>query len=140
MSEQENITIVKKSFENLNKHDLEANDQYIAEGARSVAAGSPGELNREQARQYTQNFITAFPDLQFKVKDVIAQGDKVAATWMSNGTHTGPLITQSGDPIPATNRKVTVTGCTVFTFSEGKIVRQEIYWDQGMLMSQLGLM
>jgi predicted ester cyclase len=89
---------------------------------------------------YTQLFLEAFPDLHFDIKDVIAQGDKAAVSWVAKGTHTAPLKTPGGDPIPATNKKVTVPGSTIYEFRHNLIARQEIYWDQVAFLAQLELL
>jgi len=139
MNEQENIQIVRKTFDNLNKHNVDVNDQMIAENAKFEATGAPGTMTRDQGRMYVSSFVNAFPDIRFEVKDIIAQGDKVAASWVVKGTHKMPLTTQSGSSIPPTNRSVTVPGCTFYELRNGLITRQEIYWDQVTFLTQLGV-
>ena len=139
MSEQENIKIVRQFFENFNNHEPDANDVYVANDARTEAAGAPGVMNKDQSRMYNHRFLDAFPDLHFDVKDIIAQGEKVAATWVAKGTHKAPLAGPGGESIPATNRSVSTPGCTVVEFRNNLVVRQEIYWDQVQFLTQLGL-
>jgi ketosteroid isomerase-like protein len=69
-----------------------------------------------------------------------ADGDKVAVTWVSTGTHTGSLVSASGMTVPATNRKIRNTGTSVFEFRNGKVIRQDLYFDQVELLNQLGVM
>jgi steroid delta-isomerase-like uncharacterized protein len=88
---------------------------------------------------YTRGFLEAFPDLHFDIKDIFAQGTKVAVSWVAKGTHDAPLRSQTGDSIPATHKKVTVPGCTIYEFRNEMVSRQEIYWDQMMFLTQLGL-
>ncbi len=141
MAEQDNIKTVRKSFDVLNNHDLDSGDQYYASDMRVEAAGSTAVMDKAGNKRYTQGFISTFPDLHFQLKDIIAQGNKVASTWVAHGMHQGSLLTPTGDTIPPTNRKVEVPGCTIYEFNpSGLIVRQEIYWDTGVLMSQLGIL
>jgi steroid delta-isomerase-like uncharacterized protein len=138
MSEQENIQIVRRLIDNLNKHNLDANVQLLANDVRTEATASPGVMNsREQGQAYTQLFLDAFPDLHFDVKDMIAQGSKVAVSWIVKGTHSAALRTPGGDSIPATNKRITILGCTIYEFRNELVSRQEIYWDQVTLLTQL---
>ena len=138
MSEQDNIQIVRRFIDNLNKHNLTANDPYVANDVKTEATAASGVLtNREQGRMYIQLFLDAFPDLRFDIKDIIAQGNKVVVSWVSKGTHNGLLKTASGDSIPATGKKVMVPGCTIYEFRNEMVTRQEIYWDQITLLIQL---
>jgi len=138
MYEQENIQIVRKLFDNLNKHNLDASDNLIANDVRIEITGAPSVLNtREQGKAYTRRFIDAFPDLRFDVKDIIAQGDKVAVSWIAKGTHSAPLMTSGGESIPATNKRAMVPGCTLYELKNNLVTRQETYWDQVNFLTQL---
>ncbi|KUN08317.1 SnoaL-like polyketide cyclase [Streptomyces yokosukanensis] len=73
-------------------------------------------------------------DFGFTVEDVLTQGGRACARWTWNATHHGDFL-----GIPPTGRQVTMTGMTLFRFTEnGKIA--EIWWqdDQLGLMQQLG--
>ncbi|MGW2746816.1 ester cyclase [Streptomyces sp. NPDC001450] len=73
-------------------------------------------------------------DFAFTVEDVLAQGDRACARWTWNATHSGDFL-----GIPSTGRQVTMTGMTLFRFTDsGKIA--ETWWqhDQLGLMQQLG--
>ncbi len=139
MSEQENITVVRKIFDGLNSHDLDIVDKYMASDVKTEAPGAPGLMDKQKDRMYTQQFINAFPDLRFDIRDIIAQGNWVAVTWTARGTHKAPLSTLQGDTIPPTNKSATVPGCTVVELKNEKVVRQHLYWDMVTLLTQLGV-
>jgi steroid delta-isomerase-like uncharacterized protein len=140
MEEQENARIIRALFDNLNARDFDASDPYIAEDYQAIAPGWPGPLNREQVKSTFQANFKAFPDLRYELQDVIAQGNKGAATWEMSGTHQGDLVAGSGQTIPATNRTVRLRASTVYDFKDGQITRQETYFDMVAFLSQLGLM
>jgi steroid delta-isomerase-like uncharacterized protein len=140
MSEKENLASVERIFASLNSRDLRSNDDLYAPGYKYEAPGAPGAINLDQAREYVQGFITAFPDLHFELKTKVAQGDFVAVAWVSTGTHTGPLRTPTGDSIPPTNKKVTGTGGSFYEFKNGKIINSQLYWDMATLLAQIGMM
>jgi steroid delta-isomerase-like uncharacterized protein len=140
MSEQENLSTVEKIFATLNARQLGVMDEFYANDYRYEAPGLPGPADLETARGYVQGFLTAFPDLHFELRDKVAQGDLVAVSWVSTGTHSGPLRTPSGATLPATNKKVNGQGGSFYRFKNGKITSSAIHWDMATLLSQLGLM
>jgi steroid delta-isomerase-like uncharacterized protein len=140
MSEQENIRIVKQAFDNINSHSVDPNDQTIARDLRVRTVDSTTEMSREDYRLYLRHLLDAFPDLRLTVKDIVAQGDKVAVTWTSKGTHKGPYTLPSGPQIPATNRPVSLQGCFFFEFKDNLISHIDGYWDRSSQLTQMGLM
>jgi S-adenosylmethionine decarboxylase proenzyme len=59
----------------------------------------------------------AFPDMTFKIHDVIVEGDKLVARYSAEGTHLGPL---SG--IEPSGRRVSLTGIDIFRFRDGRLL------------------
>ncbi len=139
MSEQENIQMVRRTFEYFNNHKPDLADQYLADNVKIEAPGVQGTMTKDQNRMYNKRFFDAAPDLHFDVGDIIAQGDKVAASWVVHGTHRAPLTVPGGGTIPATNRPFTMPGCTIAEIHNNLVTRQQIYWDQVTFLTQLGL-
>ena|SRR3990172_3373700 len=143
MSELDNIRIAEKLFDAINAHNLNLGDSYQAVEYKFVGPGTDnngGALNRDQAKAYTQGFITGFPDLHFELIQKIAQGEYVVINWVGSGTHTGPLSTPTGDTLPATGKRAVVAGSTTYQIINGKAVKGWTYWDMVSLLSQLGMM
>lgn len=140
MSEQENIKVATTFFDHFNAHDLDAIGQLQADDFESEAAGGAGPMNREQDLMYLQNFLTAFPDLHFKVKLAVAQGEHVVINWVASGTHNGPLGTPSGGAMEPTGRKTSVPGSSTYLIKDGKIAHSTTYFDMAGLLGQLGLL
>jgi steroid delta-isomerase-like uncharacterized protein len=76
----------------------------------------------------------AFPDMQVKLEDILAEGDKVACRWTATATHKGEFM-----GIPATNKQVTITGIHIDRIAGGKIVEPWNYSDMMEVMQQLGM-
>jgi len=143
MSEFDNIHIAEKLFDALNAHNLNLGDSYQTDDYKfeGPGTGHNGDaLNRDQAKAYTQGFITGFPDLHFELTQKVAQGEYVVINWVGSGTHTGPLPTPTGGTLPATGKKAAVFGSTTYQFKNGKAVKGWTYWDMVSLLSQLGMM
>jgi predicted ester cyclase len=77
----------------------------------------------------------AFPGGSMTIGKLVAEGDLVAVFWNGRGTNTG-----AGNGLPATGRKVDVTGMTVFRFVRGRIAEEWNVTDQLTLLRQLGLL
>jgi predicted ester cyclase len=79
-------------------------------------------------------YRTAFPDLQFTIEDMIAEGDTITWRWSSTGTHQGPLSV-----IAPSGKKASVAGTTFARVVGGKIVESWVNWDTFGLLQQLGV-
>lgn len=77
---------------------------------------------------------SAFPDLDFSVKEQVAEGDKVASRFEWTGTHKGEFM-----GIPATGRPVRVWGMVIDRLEQGRIKDTRIIMDTLGLMTQLGV-
>jgi steroid delta-isomerase-like uncharacterized protein len=76
---------------------------------------------------------SAFPDLNFAIKEQIAEGDKVASRFEWTGTHQQEFL-----GVPATGRQVRVWGVVIDRLEEGRIKDTRIIMDTLGLMMQLG--
>jgi steroid delta-isomerase-like uncharacterized protein len=140
MSEQENARAAVKFFEAINGHDLSRYSELLSPDFRSDQPGAAALMNEEQNNAYTQVFIDAFPDLNFDIRQTIAQGDFVAVNWVASGTHKGGLKTPTGAVLPATGKRAIVPGSSTYQFKGGKIVHVWNHWDMVTLLAQLALM
>jgi len=98
---------------------VEMVETYIAENY--TIRHDPGDpwhgqtLDREGYRNRLLASREPFPDQKFQVVEMVAEGDKVAVSWMWEGTHKGNL----GD-IPATGKVIKMSGLTIYSFEGGK--------------------
>jgi C-1 hydroxylase len=139
ISTEENKEIALSLIEALNTRDLGLWSRHLAEDYTAEHPGVSVLLDKTRSVAYHQRFVTAFPDIRFEVLGVIAEGDRVLVQWTASGTHTERLATVTGETIPPTRRRATVSGAMVAEVRDGKMVRGWFYWDQLSLLSQLGL-
>ena len=139
MTVQENEAIARANVELYNKRDLDgiaalasADAELIDVGTGQVLRGSTG------SRQFSQGFITAFPDSKCEIISIVANERSAVVEFWGRGTQTGPLVTPAGT-IPPTGRKAEVRFCQVMEIQGGKIKRMRSYWDVNTMMTQLGL-
>ncbi|HET6282782.1 MAG TPA: ester cyclase [Polyangia bacterium] len=87
----------------------------------------------EGLKMVAGTFGGGFPDMKVTIEDQIAEGDRVATRWSARGTNSGPL-----PGMPATGKPVSVTGCNVARFTDGKIVESWFNFDMLTLFQQIG--
>jgi predicted ester cyclase len=78
-------------------------------------------------------FLEAFPDLEFRVDQVIVDENLAATRWTATGTHRGEW-----QGIAPTEREVTWQGINIFRIECGQIVESWGVADHLGLLSQLG--
>ena len=100
-----------------------------------VGHGGSRTFTRAEGLAEARGFRTAFPDLAFTVDHAVAEGDLVAVRWTARGTNTG-----EGNGLPATGRRVQVSGTALFRFEDGAIAEEWTAGDTLGLMRQLGLL
>ena len=99
-----------------------------------VGHGGSTTFTHEDGMNEAKGWRSAFPDLAVNVDLMVAEGDLVAVRWTARGTNTG-----TGNGVPATGRKVEVSGTAIFRFEDGKIAEEWTSANTLGLLTQLGL-
>lgn len=132
--EERNKTVARTAIEQvLGGGNLELYDSLYAPDY--VSHNGPRDAGREADRETTKGWRQAFPDLKLTIDKILAEGDLVAVRFMAEGTNTG-----SANGLPATGKRVRISGMTIFRIVDGKIAEEWASFDQLDLMRQLGLM
>ena len=84
-----------------------------------------GEMGLPEFKNAIREIRKAVPDLTIEIKEMIAEGDKVAYSWDMRGTHN------------TTKKPVRFTGITIIQFADGKIVRDQYQSSSPSLEEQL---
>jgi len=86
------------------------------------------------SKRYAQAIRDGFGNkVEIKHHDTFSTGDRVAVRWSASGVHAGDLL-----GVPATGRKVDITGIDVFRIKDGKLAEMWQNWDQLGLLQQIG--
>jgi len=135
MSEQ-NKAIVRRYREIHNTNQLDQLDQIMAPDliSHSIFPGlPPGMAGAKASHQF---LVSIFPDTKTRTDDLIAEGDKVVERWTNTGTHTGEPFLGA----PASGKKFSVTGISIYRIANGKIVEHWGEFNSTTVAQQLGLM
>lgn len=133
-SEQERNKKVARSFfeEVLGRGQLE---EYAESHARNfVAHAGDHDASLEEDMAAAREERKAFPDMSVKINQILAERDLVAVYWTVSGTNT-----QAGMGFPATGKKITIAGMTLFRFKNGQITEEWSVFDMLSVMRQAGL-
>jgi steroid delta-isomerase-like uncharacterized protein len=74
-----------------------------------------------------------FPDIQWTLEEMVAEGDKVAARFTMRGTHLGTFF-----GAPSTGKKIAVQALNICRLSGGQIIEETGQPDLLGLLQQIG--
>ena len=133
---EDNTAIVRRIVnEMINGRNLALADTLFAPGYVYHGSGGLELRGPEGFKQLLNVYVTAFPDINLTIDDLVAGGDTVTTLrWTGRGTHKGDLA-----GIAPTGRTATVTGIIVSRFSGGKIIEDWESFDELGMLRQLGV-
>jgi predicted ester cyclase len=135
MSAQENKHIVRRMFEEVfNQGNLALADSCVAAtfvNHATQAAMLPGP---ESLKEHVVLLRTAFPDLHFRIEDLIADEEYAAAHVTFSGTHKGVFR-----GLPPTHTSCVQAQMHIVRFVERKVVEHWAVRDDLCFMQQLGM-
>lgn len=134
VSEQDHNKKIARTFfeEVIGQGKLENYAQSHA--ADFVAHGSDRDYSLAEDMAAARDERAALPDLQIAVNLMVAEADLVAVHWTAWGTNTQP-----GMGLPATGKRIRVSGMTIFRFRAGKIAEEWSAWNMLSVLKQAGL-
>lgn len=133
--------LIRRLFEEIfNRQDLALCDELFAEdfvehAAAPFGQGEPGRVNGPLAMRETVKWLRAqFPDINFTIEAIIAEGDLVSARVLGEGTNLGPI-----GKIPPTGKRFSAYSCHWYRIRDGKIAEHWATRDDLTAFLQLGI-
>lgn len=119
-------------FINTGSHELAAelvspDANFHAPGAAEPLRGPEGYL------QLLAMLRGGFPDVQWTLEDLVAEGDRVAARFTMSGTHNGPFM-----GLPPTGKPFVAASMAFYRLTGGKIVEENGLPDMLAILQQIG--
>lgn len=111
-------TVERFVDEVLNRHDLAALDELVADGT---------------LKQRVRLFLEAFPDLEVTTNLLVAGDDLVAVNLIGRGTHEGTF-----QGVPPTRRRWAATCSAFYRVEGGRIADAWLNWDLLGILEQIG--
>lgn len=132
-----NRRIIERYFEEVwNEGRLDVLDELLAENYVNHTPSTPNPPRGPGGlKPIVAAIRRAFPDLHFKIEDIVATPDRVVARTQMTGTQLGPLF-----DIPATRRPISVMQINIERIEAGRIVEHWRVTDELAMQRQLGLL
>ena len=132
--DESNGQVMRRAFEEIMTRGNVAgiNELFASDFVGHDTSG--GTFGREEFREGVLAMLSAFSDRQVKIADQVVAGDKVATRWQATGVHAGEF-----NGIPATGRRVSLTGISIDRITGGRIVESWEVTDDAGLLRQLGV-
>lgn len=119
MSREQNETLARLWYEVMwSQPDLAIADQIVAPHYAPEWISIPKQ-GPEQIKHEIRYFRSIFPDLQYKIVELVAEPDKVWMRYKGQGTQQGAAW-----GFPATHKSVTFAGATILYIENGQIVNR----------------
>jgi steroid delta-isomerase-like uncharacterized protein len=132
---ERNKAVVRRFIEEVqNNKNMELFDELNAEDFVNLSAPPGMASDRAGGKMFLGGFLSAFPDSQVTIDDMVAEGDRVATKKTFTGTHTG-----EGIGIPPTGSRVTIQYVDILRLRDGRIIEHWLSMDQLSFMQQLGV-
>ena len=122
---EENKAVVQRWFDEVWNH---GSADAVIHGRGEPMVGPAG------FKRFHAAYREAFPDVQIEVRDMVAEGDKVAFRWTATATHRGSSL-----GFAATNRNVRFEGMGIVRVRRGKLIEGWNTFDQLGMLQQLGV-
>lgn len=103
-------------------------EHYAPDGSLTVNDGPPS-VGRAAITEVARSFMSAFPDLQVLMDDLLVGGDRIEYHWTLVGTNTGP---------GGTGNRVRISGFEKWTIGDdGLVAESQGHFDQAEYDRQL---
>lgn len=120
MSKEEPKALVSRLVEEgFNTGDLALFDELYSQNFIDHNPLPGQSLGRNGVKRVTDMLRCAFPDLRWRIEDLLAEGNKVLLRMTAQGTHHGTFY-----GLPPTGRRVTISSMDLFRIAGGRIVER----------------
>lgn len=131
--QEKNKAVARRVFEEIfNQGKFEVATEIYAPDF--VNHGLTRSVGLKEDRDAAKGWLDAFPDMKMTVVLTVAEDDLVTVIWTATGTNTG-----QGNGLPATGKKGSMRGITVWRIVDGKIREEWSAFDRMRMMQQLAL-
>jgi steroid delta-isomerase-like uncharacterized protein len=132
---ERNKQIVRLQAKAYNERDLDLLAQTTADNLRRHCQATPDIQvdSLEDFVAFLQSDWAAIPDAVLDIKQMVAEGDRVAAFVTYEGTQSGQM-----GPFPPSGKRASLDFIAIFRIENDKIAEIWVTWDNLAILSQLG--
>jgi steroid delta-isomerase-like uncharacterized protein len=130
----ENKVVMRRFVEFINTGSEKLAEELISPEAVFHVPGRPEPMRGPAGYLAVIGMMrSAFPDIQWKLEEMIAEDDKVAARFTMRGTHQGSFF-----GVPPTGKTIVVQAMNFYRLSVGQLVEERGQPDLLGLLQQIG--
>jgi steroid delta-isomerase-like uncharacterized protein len=136
MSVKENVELMRRWFNEVwNEGKTQTIHELVSPNGIGIGQLEDGSPLRGPAEfvPFVERIRGAFPDIDVVVEDAFGAKDKVVLRWSATMTHRGDHL-----GMPASGKRVRMTGITIARIADKKIVEGWDNWDQLGMLKQIG--
>ncbi len=138
MCEKSVKALLDKVLEMWNKPDLDLIPQLYTADCQAFTSSAPAPyVGHEGIKKWIEANRAMMPDMVMTFPEAVVQGDRIATVWTMTGTQTGPMP-MPGGTLPASNRKVSITGLAIDYLKDGKFAKEVVVFNLLDMLMQLG--
>ena len=132
----DNASKLRRAYDLLNAGDIDGFGEFLSDDIvehEEIPGLAP---TKEGIKDFFRMYRAAFPDLQMRVEDIVASGDKAVARVRTTGTNQGEFM-----GMPASGKSIDVQLIDIMRFGADGLIRE--HWgvlDALSMMQQLGAM
>lgn len=128
---QNNKQLMHDFYENvLNKRNWSLLEHFVSRDFENAG----GQKGIDAFIEPIRSFMDAFPDIQWKVQEIVAEDDTATVCWSLEGTHTKPFR-----GFAPTGKRISTDGMGVLELKNGKIVSAKVLTDRLGLLQQINV-
>jgi steroid delta-isomerase-like uncharacterized protein len=129
---EQNRALVREFLDRWKKRDFAGMSQLWSPDM--VHHARSGDYGPDDVFQLMAGFTAAFPDLEFEIESILADGDLVCTRMTARATHMHDYL-----GVAATGKTVTCSLMGMVRIANGKIVEHWSVMDELFMLQQLGL-
>jgi steroid delta-isomerase-like uncharacterized protein len=134
MTAHDNKLVMQRFVEFINTASERLATELIAQNAVFHVPGRPDPMRGPAGYLAVIAMMRAgFPDIQWTLEEMVAEGDAVAARFTMRGTHRGPFF-----GVPPTGKRIVVQAMNFYRFAGGQIAGEHGQPDLLGLLQQIG--
>jgi predicted ester cyclase len=133
----DNKALIRRFFEEVvNGGNTDRADEFVTANyvEHQPLPGAEGRQGIEVAKAFLSMMRDAFPDYQFDIENLIAEGDKVEVRVSVSGTHRGEMLR-----LVPTGKRIRTSGIELFRLEDGKTAEHWATFDDLGMLRQIGM-
>jgi steroid delta-isomerase-like uncharacterized protein len=134
MTAENNKLVMNRFVEFINSASEKLAEELIAQDAIFYVPGQPEPLRGPAGYlAIITMMLGGFSDVQWTLKDMVTEGNKVAARFIMRGTHNGTFF-----GVPPTGKSIEIQAMNFYILNGGQIVEEYGQPDMFGLLQQIG--